>query len=70
VDAFSEEPVSDNWPVDKAGLKFMSNITVCFGMQCVLLRGNLSVPGAVLSFETVPIFLMRRYIKILFRWLS
>lgn len=60
MEAFPEESVSDNWPVDKAGLTFMPDISVCFGVQCVLLRGNHSFPGAILSFETVSIFLMRR----------
>jgi len=70
VDAFSEASVSDNWPADKAGLKFMPNISACFGVQCGLLIGNLSFPDAILGFETRSTVLMCRYIKILFRLLS
>ena len=69
TDAFSEASVSGNWPVDKAGLTFMPSISVCFGVQCGLLIGNFSFPGAILSFETLLSVLMRRYMKILFRWL-
>lgn len=39
----------DEWPVDKAGLTFMPNISVRFGVQYVLLIGHYSLPGAILS---------------------
>lgn len=70
MDAFSEASVSDKWHVDKAGLTFRPNIRLCFGVQYVLFIGNISLPGAILRFETVSIVLMRGYIKIIFRWLS
>jgi hypothetical protein len=57
MDAFlNRQP--DKWPVDKAGLTFMPNISVRFGVQCVLLIEHPSLPGAILSFETLSIVLL------------
>jgi hypothetical protein len=49
MDAFSEASVSDNWNVDKDGPGFMPNICVCFGLQSVLLTGNLSFSVVIFS---------------------
>lgn len=50
MDAFSEAIVSDNWPVNKAGLAFMPNICTRFSVKSVLLEVNLPFLGSVFEF--------------------
>lgn len=47
MDAFCVASVSDNWLVDKAGVAFLQNICISFGVKSVRLTRNLSTRGAI-----------------------